>query len=172
MRKDTTIYRACSDFLVEWNRDAWVAEHGKWTSEEWDERRENYDDAVVTLQEKAEGMPFAMHLDKDFDLAELYTALNAVRDAVYALHDQVVPDESDYIAEGRIDPDNVADIAIDLDIGKRQQEWDCIEVWCAYRHIDALYLRWLRLPYPNTLRHHRDLWICIDPDYFKGEDEA
>lgn len=83
--------------------------------------------------------------------------------------DDTIGSESDYIAEGVIDPDNVADSAVYLGVDKTWQGWDCREGWAAYRSGDALYLNWWRSPTTN-LRHDRDLWVLVDKRFFEEEE--
>lgn len=79
-------------------------------------------------------------------------------------------DGEDYIEEGLLDPDDVADSAIDLDVGFNCQGWYCHEGWAAYRSGTALYLRWWR--HPNTdLRHERDLWVRVEGEFFEETEE-
>lgn len=73
--------------------------------------------------------------------------------------------EGDYIAEGVIDPDEVADGAKALGVGDNWQGWECNEGWAAYRVGEALYVRWYRNAHGN--RHDRDLWVCVDDAFFQ-----
>ncbi len=112
--KDTTalIEAACENFLQEWDRGEWMADHGEWADVESDES---------------------------------------------------------YIAEGVIDPDDVATRATDCDVSRSWQGWDCREGWGAYRVGRALYLRWWRNACGN--RRDRDLWVLVDSEFFQ-EDSA
>lgn len=86
-----------------------------------------------------------------------------------SLDEQVRSDDSDYIAEGVIDPDDVAGTAEALDVVCSWQGWDCTEGWTAYRAGDALYVHWFRNA--RGLRHDRSLWVLVDEAFFEQEEE-
>jgi hypothetical protein len=126
---------------AKWDRYVWKRDSGTGASEEWDDV-ERAIDAAQELQ------------------AQLSTLLSCAR----ALDSQVLPGESDYIATGVIDPDGVADTAIELTEWPASQGWDCAEKMIAYRHGDALYIWWCRKVWGN--RNARDVWVLVDENYF------
>lgn len=164
-------------FLKSWDRQAWMADHGEWASAQWEEEREDYractealeatlEDALKALRSRdasdlRDGVP-------DIDLKDIEDAYEELGRAANALLYQVRPDESDYIAEGTIDPDGVADDAEHLGVEVQWQGWDCTEGWSAYRVGEALYAQWYRNAYGN--RHDRELWVCVDGSYFREEE--
>jgi hypothetical protein len=75
---------------------------------------------------------------------------------------------ADHIAEGVIDPDGVEGTAVDLNVGRRSDGWDCTEGWDAHRYGDALYIHWWRSA--RGARHDRSLWVLVDAGFF-GDDE-
>lgn len=160
------IRRACKAFLSSWDRQEWMQFNGTWESEKWVEAREAYDAAVEGLALAFGGIPSATHADAD--LSSIEEALTEVREAARALDGQVRPDESDYIAEGLIDPDNVLEMAEPLDVRDNWRGWDCEEGWEACRVRDALYLHWYRQAWGQ--RHDRSLWVLVDSGYFKDEE--
>jgi hypothetical protein len=158
-------------FLEDWDRHQWMMDHGEWASEEWSEEREDYSDAIEqlllsidkvkeTVLETLDESRADSFRDVRCALEKAMEELSEAESIAKELDGQVRPDESDYIAEGTIDPDDVSDKAVDLDIGERWQGWDCYEGWSAYRVDDALYVRWYRTAYGN--RHERDLWVLVD----------
>src|SRR5690606_9218569 len=140
---------ACEQFLEAWDRQEWMQVHGEWASAQWEGERAEYraraealegalEEALTALRARSaddlrDGVP-------DIDLTGIQETYQELAKAAEALSYQVRPDESDYIAEGMIDPDGVASNAKDLDVGDRWQGWDCIEGWKAYRVGDALYV--------------------------------
>jgi len=162
------IETACESFLADWNRGDWMTEHGDWASAEWDDAREEYDTAIEALNAAVKSAPAADRADRGA-LADIRAALEAAEAAAEALDGQVRPDDSDYIAEGTIDPDDVSGDAEGLDVGSSSQGWDCREGWSAHRSGDDLYLNWWRSPYPNTNRHQRDLWVLVQKGFFAAE---
>jgi hypothetical protein len=164
------IETACESFLADWNRGDWAVDHGEWASAEWDDAREEYDAAVEALAAAVKAAAPSERAGRDA-LADVRAALKAAEAAAEALDGQVRPDESDYIAEGTIDPDDVSGDAESLDVGASWQGWDCQEGWSAHRSGDDLYLNWWRSPYPNTNRHQRDLWVLVRKDFFAAAEE-
>lgn len=166
------VYEAVESFLRDeeegWSRHEWMQAHGEWASAEWDDAREGYTEAVELLASLVGDMPDAERADAD-GLDAISSAVEAVHTAVAELDGQVRPDESDYIAEGRIDPDEVADQAEDLEVGYSAQGWDCTEGWNAYRAGSALYMHWWRDACGN--RHGRSLWVLVDDEFFAGDDD-
>lgn len=162
---ETTIRETIEDFLSEWDRHAWMQQHGSWASEEWDGAREAYERARERL-EKAIDVD-AQNVDRrdGLDLDEAREAFEAYVAAASALEGQVRADEGDYIAEGVIDPDGIEDRATEPDVAAASwQGWDCREGWRAFRVDNALALNWYRLAWGH--RHSRDLWLVVDPEYF------
>ena len=166
----TDIDGAITSFLREWNRNQWQQDNGEWASEEWESERAEYDDAVAALKSAIDELSPADSV-RDESFAVVDAALEAVKVAAKALEDQVRPDESDYIAEGLIDPDNVSEEAEKLDVGHHWQGWDCREGWDAYRHGNSLYMRWWRDAYSGTNRHNRDLWVEVSSDMFETDED-
>lgn len=148
---------------------------------------EQADDYTVAVEALDDAMVEAGRLDDDSDIRSaarglvgaapaaiteldaILAAVAAVEQAARALDGQVQPDDQDYIATGTIDPDGVSDAADALGVSAQWQGWDCTEGWSAYRHGDALYMRWYRDAYGN--RHDRDLWVRVDPRFFRSEAE-
>ena len=79
--------------------------------------------------------------------------------------DDSISSESDCIAEGVIDPDEVQDSAELLGVEAAWQGWDCREGWMAMRSGDALVINWWRSP-TTALRHQRDLYVVVDEEFF------
>jgi hypothetical protein len=79
-------------------------------------------------------------------------------------------EEGEHIAEGLLDPDAVSDDAVKVDSGTSWNGWDCREGYSAHRHGNDLYLNWWRTPYRHTNRHHRDLWVLVESDFFAEEE--
>lgn len=163
-------------FLEGWDRKEWMHAHGEWASAQWEAERAEYraraealeaalEEALTALRARSaddlrDGVP-------NIDLEGIEDAYEALAEAAEALRDQVRPDESDYIAEGTLDPDEVADGAKALGVGEKWQGWDCTEGWASYRHGAALYVRWYRNAHGD--RHDRDLWVCVDKTFFQEE---
>jgi hypothetical protein len=146
-----------------------MVENGEWASAEWDEAREEYTNALAELAAAIERAPAADRADRNA-LADVTLWAAAAKAAAEALHDQVRPDESNHIAEGLIDPDDVSETAERLDVGGSWQGWDCTEGWDAYRNGNDLYLNWWRNAYGN--RHTRDLWALVRADFFAEAEAA
>lgn len=159
------IKETCKNFLEDWDRHEWMAAHGEWASSEWDEERKEYEEAAAALVAAAAALPNSDRAQPSA-LSELKEAYDRLREAAEALDGQVRPDESDYIAEGLLDPDGVADDAEALDAKDGWQGWDCTEGWRAYRRGRDLYINWWRNAYGN--RHSRDLWVLVDKDFFEA----
>lgn len=160
------IKETCESFLEQWDRSEWMQAHGGWASEEFEEKREAYDDALASFREAVEELPDgeSVKYDNKHELHMIEVELKLLKEAMLALEGQVNPDESDYIAEGTIDPDNLKEGSESLDIGHCYQGWDCQEGWEAYRKGDALVVQWFRHAIGN--RHERDLWVLVDEDFF------
>jgi hypothetical protein len=156
-RTGDEIYESCTDFLSDWDRQDWMESHGEWASSAWTSEREAYDDASARVQD-------ALADSESVDVDELLAAIEELQAAAEALRDQVLPDSSDYIAEGTIDPDSVRSSSECLDIGESAQGWDCTEGWSAYRSGDALVVQWYR--HARGQRHDRDLWVVVDEEFF------
>jgi hypothetical protein len=109
-------------------------------------------------------------IEEGLSADELQELVAAVGTTCAALEGQVRPDESDYIAEGLIDPNGVSDSATEIpDVGESWQDWDCTESWWAYRSGDGLYINWRRAARGH--RHGRDLWVLVDEDFFFVEED-
>lgn len=166
MKTKSEIREACEEFLEDWDRQLWMQDNGEWASAAWDDARDEYDEAVRLLREAVEDLPDADRIsyrtghtvDRVADLSVMLVA------AAEALDGQVTPDESDYIETGTIDPDGIRDHATLVHDGDSGSEWDCREGWEAYRHGDALYVRWYRDAW--GARHDRDLWVPVDAEFF------
>lgn len=170
----TDIRNACELFLEGWNRHDWMSKNGEWASESWNEEREAYNDAKEALAEALQDAVKAVQKCDAGDEApdvfsEIEEAREALEAAAKALDGQVRADDSDYIAEGTIDPDDVANVAEGLDVGSSWQGWDCTEGWYAHRSGTALYVRWWRDAHRS--RHNRDLWVCVNESFFEEESE-
>lgn len=153
-------------FLTDWDRHVWMADNGDWASSQWDEERETYTEAVKALELAVKSIPEADRVDGTFFSSPTFKiAYDAVVEAEKTLEDQVRPDESDYIAEGVIDPDNVEGTAKRLRVFKSWSGWECVEGWVALRNGDDLYLNWYRTAIGN-LRHARDLYVLVEKDFF------
>lgn len=183
MRDQEKIKRSIQGFLEDWDRHVWMQDHGTWASEEWAVEREIYDDARRGLEEAAAAFATALEdLDdsESLDAGDVVTAAEALEDvrvrmsevqeAADDLHGQVCPDEEDFIAEGRIDPDGVADDAEDLGVARSWRGWDCTEGWRAFRVGRALYVQWYRDAYGE--RRDRDLWVLVDDSFFDREQQS
>lgn len=172
MNTNTNIKNTIEDtivsFLEDWDRHEWLRDHGTWASEEWNEARKAYEDAVQELREAVEDLDDPEYADP-CSADDVARAVAAVQDAAKALDGQVRPDESDYIAEGLLDPDGVADKAEPCGVDCAWQGWDCREGWSAHRVGDALYLNWFRSAYGN--RHDRDLWVLVDDEFFVEDND-
>lgn len=152
------------EFLADWDRYEWMIEHGAWVSAEWDAARAEYDAALAELRD-------LVGAADDADCVGHWRGADAIVDCARelarcarALDGQVTPDESDYIAEGTIDPDGVKAKAVCVYDGGSHRGWDCTESVDGYRVGDALYMRWRREAYGN--RHSRDLWVLVESDFF------
>lgn len=158
------IINTINSFLNEWNRHEWMQAYGEWASEEWDIHRENYDLQVECVQEAL------VNADSlDYSAAcELTSQLESLLTCIKALDSQVLPDDSDYIAQGIIDPDEIKDKDKELLTSQMWTGWDCKEGWDAYRLGDDLVLNWWRDAYGE--RHQRDLWMTIEKDFFLEDD--
>lgn len=162
------IQTQCERFLENWDRHQWMVDHGDWESEKWEDAREEYDEAVADLKAIVHALASGDRTgwSDRYEIESMLEAAQAVAEAQKALHDQVTPDESDYIAEGVIDPDEVKDKAIPCHVHHTWRGWDCTEGWGAYRHGDALYLHWCRTPDGGSARHDRDLWVKVNAEFF------
>jgi hypothetical protein len=165
-KSESDIREACESFLEEWDRHEWMQDNGEWASAQWEEERAEYEEALEALG-KISDQPHS----REAVLTEAGEALERLREAVKALDGALEPDESDYITEGTIDPDNIENAVTNLGVSDCWQGWDCQEGWGAYRHNNALYLNWWRSPYPNTNRHQRDLWVCVSDEFFEQDGE-
>lgn len=155
-------------FLEGWNRSDWMVEHGEWASTEWDNARAEYDKAIDALEYAINTVPSAYSANSDA-LSEIRYALEAAEEALDELEGQVKPDESDYIIEGVIDPDNVEGLAEQVGVSSSWEGWCCKEGWVALRTSDDLYLNWYRHAYGN--RRSRDLYVLVEGDFFASEEE-
>jgi len=151
-----------------------MQDHGEWASAEWEEEREAYQDAKDTLEEVLQAALDDVERSSSDEVPNIMGAISEARDALVeaaeALDGEVRADESDYIAEGLIDPDDVSDSATDLEVGYSTQGWDCREGWSAHRYGDDLYMQWWRSPYGGTNRHQRDLWVLVEEVFFQDEE--
>lgn len=163
------IIDAIESFLARWDRQMWMQDNGEWASSYWDERRAEYTEALEAMKSAIASAPDPEDVGSAQDDDALERAMESLQEAISALTDQVRPDESDYIAEGIIDPDDVRGGAVDLGLGRRGQDWDCVESWDAYRHGDALAMRWYRAAYGD--RRHRDLWVVVDAEFFGADND-
>jgi hypothetical protein len=153
-------------FLADWDRHEWMIDHGEWASAEWEDARNDYDAALAELRAVVDAADDADGVSDDSDCDAIAQALDDLRECAKALDSQVLPDESDYIEEGTIDPDGVADKAVCVYDGGSHRGWDCAESIDGYRVGDALYMRWRRDAYGNSNRHSRDLWVLVSDDFF------
>jgi hypothetical protein len=169
MKSIKDIQETCENFLQDWDRQAWMEDHGHWASEDWEVERYNYKCAVENLKEAVDKLS-SEDVDEGINNEELVDLAKEVVHAAKHLEEQVLPDSDDYISEGDIDPDNVSNSAIEIDdVGESWEGWDCQESWYAYRVEDALYIRWRRIA--RGLRHERDLWVIVDEFFFEEEEE-
>lgn len=164
----TNITATIENFLEAWDRHDWMQEHGDWVSSEWDEARAEYVGAFEALQDAIADLPSADRADVS-SIESVRAALKTLELAAVALKGQVRPDESDYISEGTIDPDGVADEAEKLTGEQSWQGWDCREGWAPHRVDNDLYINWWRQAWGD--RHQRDLWVLVYSDFFEDEDE-
>lgn len=170
MNNNRDIYETCEAFLADWDRQEWMQLHGEWASEAWDDAREEYDAALADLLTAVHVLPCGDRVDGAGVLDDVRDALALVEETAAALDGQIVAPEEDYIQEGTIDPDGVSETAHALDVGcVPVQGWDCTEGWSAYRHGDALYVRWWRDACGN--RRDRDLWVLVESGFFAPETE-
>jgi hypothetical protein len=124
-------------------------------------------DAVEYLSDDGENpdYPYAItdlaNTADSLGLTQAAEALRAMAEAAAALNRQVTPD-NDYIAEGRIDPDDVADEDGTVVWAERWQGWDCMEGQEAILLDDGrVVAHWWRDAYGCGCRHDRDLWIVV-----------
>jgi hypothetical protein len=155
-------------FLEDWNRHEWMNDNGDWASNQWDDERAEYAAAQENVAKLAEQLKTARHGEAEALIGAMSDALDALESAAKALEGSVEPDESDYIAEGVIDPDNVEESCEKLDASASWQGWECTEGWRALRHGNHLYMNWWRNAYGN--RHKRDLYVLVEEDFFEDED--
>ncbi len=158
---------AISSFLSDWDRHEWMRDHGEWASAEWDYAREEYDAALAELRSAVDGAGEGDETSDDSEARSIIELAQELARCAEALDGQVLPDDSDYIAEGTIDPDGVADKAVCVYDGGDSQGRDCTESIDGYRVGDALYMRWYRDA--RGERHSRDLWVCVSGDFFRHE---
>jgi len=146
-----------------WNRHEWMADHGEWASSQWDDARAERDEARSDLAAALTDAAAAAAAGREVD----WYGIEAARDALAAcdaeMEGSVEPGVDDYIAEGTIDPDDVADDPGTRVWGDRWQGWDCQEGETIYlapaEDSDGIRVvhRWWRDAYTST-RHDRDLW--------------
>jgi len=161
-------------FLSTWDRTGWMHEHGSWASEEWGDARDEYnaradalDRAIKSLNARYIPCSYNPDVSRIASLVQDVTdAMAELQEAAEALHGQVT-EENDYVTEGTIDPDCVADMAVPIPAMCRWNGWDCIEGWAAYRVGTALYCRWSRVAVGH--RRDRDLWVLVDGRFFAEE---
>lgn len=142
-------------FAEEWDREQWLEQHGRWASEEWDDARAAYAEAVAELSEVLDSSDPERPVDTD----ELMYAAALVRDASEALVDQVTADD-DRIAEGTVDPDDVSELCTpDRELEHASAEgWDCVEGHAVYLLPDGrVVYRWYREG--RGERRSRDLYV-------------
>lgn len=159
-------------YLEDWDRAQWMQDHGTWASERWQDEREDYDEALAKFREAVDALPDGdgVCYDTKHAFASLEVDMAELKTAMEDLDGQVHPDESDFIAEGTIDPEGVKGGAESLHVDSNLvQGWDCTEGWAAYRHGDALVMHWFRDA--QGARHERDLWVVVDGQFF-AEEEA
>jgi len=172
------IREVCEAFLENWDRQQWMQDHGEWASENWNEARNVYNSAINELNSTRADLVYVLNNVSDdseeADCNSFYYVRSALKNfenalelaelAAKNLDGQVLPNDQDYISEGLIDPDDVADKAHYLDFSARWQGWDCTEGWGAYRAGYALIINWWRNACGN--RHDRNLWVVVDEEFF------
>lgn len=182
--REQTAANMVTSFLDGWNRHDWMQEHGDWASSRWDAERAEYDGALVAARDSIDAIadtladaPIAERADADsldidsaIDSAQdIIERLERLRAACAALDGSVSPDGGDYIAEGTIDPDDVAgECHSECRVGGDSwRGWDCTEGWAAYLLPDGrVVANWWRSA--EGQRHERDLWILVD--HLDGDD--
>ena len=129
---------------------------------------------LLELEELLELLERPIELDELDELEYLIEELRAryvtAQEAARRLDGQVLDDESDYIVEGNIDPDNVSSTSMYFGPGQQEKGWNCVEGWNAYRHGDDLYIQWYRNAYGGD-RRSRSLWVCVDKGFFAEVEE-
>jgi len=148
----------------DWDRHEWMSLHGEWASSQWDDARAERDEVrellAVALREGADAAASARKIDW-YDIDAAREALAAVE---RRLDGAVEPDESDYIAEGTIDPDGVSDDPGTCVWEDSWQGWDCTEGEGIYLAAEdggiRIVHRWWRDAY--GARHARDLWRVVE----------
>ena len=165
-------------YLENWNRQDWMQEHGEWASAQWDDERADYAEALKEALEASGVIADALEeapddddcdspldLDEAIDAArELVEKLEKLAAASKAMDGAVRADESDYIAEGVIDQEELRGRCDDTNrVGHESwQAWDCREGWSAHLLDDGrVVLNWWRSVH-GTTRHARDLWVLVD----------
>lgn len=173
-RTKTDIRNACEQYLQEWDRHSWMQDHGEWASAKWEEERDAYQAAKDTLEEVLQAALDDVERSSSDEVPNIMGAISEARDALIeaaeALDGEVRANEFDYIAEGLIDPDDVSDSATNLEVGYSVQEYGSRKGWSAHRYDDDLYMQWWRNPYGGTSRHHRDLWVLVEEEFFANEE--
>jgi len=156
--------RTWEEELENWDRHAWMVDHGEWASAAFSEQAEAREKAREGLAASLTAAANAAAVGSRVDWLDVEIK-RAEAEAAEEAMEGCPEGDDDYIAEGVIDPDGVAEMEHEVLWSRRWRGWDCEEGQQVVRvrgagGFVAIAHNWWRSAYGGQ-RHERDLWRVL-----------